>query len=115
MKIVEKPWGKEEILEINNYYMVKSLFMKSGNQCSLQYHKHKRETIIVISGILLITINYIGAESTWEDIVLNPGDYLTIVSGQTHRMKGITDVTYLEASTPETDDVVRVEDDYGRV
>ncbi len=108
MKVIEKPWGREEILEVNSCYMVKRLFMKSGSRCSLQYHKNKRETIVVISGTLLIARNHI------EDITLYPGDYLTIIAGQKHRMEGVTDVIYLEASTPEQDDVVRIRDDYGR-
>jgi mannose-6-phosphate isomerase-like protein (cupin superfamily) len=114
MKRIEKPWGYEEILEVNDKYVVKRLFMKAGNRCSLQYHEQKRETILVISGTLLFTTNFEGSDSTWEDIVLNPGDCHTIVPGRTHRMEGITDVIYLETSTPELDDVVRVKDDYGR-
>ena len=114
MQTIEKPWGREEILEVNTNYMVKRLFMRGRSRCSLQYHEHKIETIVVISGILLITINFIGADSTWEDIQLMPGEYYTIPAGRTHRMYGITDTVYLEASTPERDDVVRVSDDYGR-
>lgn len=89
--------------------MVKRLHMIKGQRCSLQYHRHKIETIIMISGTLLITRNHI------EDILLNPGDYLTILAGQKHRMEGITDAVYLEASTPELDDTVRIEDDYERM
>lgn len=114
MQIIEKPWGKEEILETNANYMVKRLFIKAGNRCSLQYHEYKRETIIVVSGTLLITRNFEGADSTWEDIVLYPGDFYTIPVGRTHRMEGVTNAIYIEASTPEQDDVMRVSDDYGR-
>jgi len=114
MKVVEKPWGREEMLEVNNNYMVKRLFMKAGNRCSLQYHERKTETIIVISGILIVTTNFSGSDSIWEDIQLMPGEHYTIPAGRTHRMYGITDTIYLEASTPEQDDVIRVSDDYGR-
>lgn len=108
MKTVNKPWGKEEILEINDHYMVKRLSMKQGCRCSSQYHRYKVETIIVVSGILLVTIN------NTEDIILNPGDHLTILPRTVHRMEGKERTVYLECSTPEIDDVVRLEDDYGR-
>ncbi len=111
----EKPWGKEEILTIRKKYMVKRLHMNKECRCSLQYHEYKMETIIVISGTLMITKNHQNAKHTWEDIILDVGDHLTIMPGEIHRMQGVTDTIYLEASTPETDDVVRVEDDYGRV
>ena len=112
METIEKPWGNEELLEVNNSYVVKALFMRKGNRCSLQYHKQKRETVVVISGTL--TINYKDTNSTWKDIVLNPGDFCTIAPGRIHRMAGVTDVVYIETSTPELNDVVRMEDDYGR-
>ena len=54
MKIIDKPWGKEELLEINDHYMVKKLTMRKGHRCSLQYHKQKKETIYVLSGQLKI-------------------------------------------------------------
>ncbi len=108
MGIIDKPWGKEELLTRQDKYMVKRLHMKAGHRCSLQYHRHKVETIIVVSGILLVTRNHI------ENITLNPGDHLTILALQKHRMTGITDVVYLEASTSQLNDVVRIEDDYDR-
>lgn len=108
MKTINKPWGKEEILEINDHYMVKVLSMKQGCRCSSQYHRYKVETIVVISGTLLITRNYT------ENIILNPGDHLTILPKTVHRMEGREHTVYLECSTSEIDDVVRLEDDYGR-
>lgn len=53
-KIIPKPWGQEEVIEINDKYMVKKLTMHAGHRCSLQYHNHKRETIYVLSGRLKI-------------------------------------------------------------
>jgi mannose-6-phosphate isomerase len=109
---IDKPWGWEEIIEHNDKYVVKKLFMKEGHQCSLQYHKFKTETIVVLEGKLKIKID--------EDIhnecnaVFNPYEEITIVPLVTHRMYGETDCLYLECSTPELDDVVRVKDDYGR-
>ena len=54
MKIIEKPWGREEIIEINDKYMMKKLTMFKNHRCSLQYHNHKKETIFVLSGQLRI-------------------------------------------------------------
>lgn len=109
MQTISKPWGKEELLDVQNKYVVKRLFMKKRCRCSLQYHKKKTETIIVIDGILLIHLD--------DRIisVLRPGEYMTILPGRKHRMEGSTDVTYMEVSTPELDDVVRLRDDYGRI
>ncbi len=109
MKTIDKPWGKEEILSVQNGYMVKRLYMYSGKRCSLQYHEHKTETIYVLRGVLLLYLE--GRMMTMVE-----GDCLTIFPREVHRMEGGAkeDVVYLEASTPELDDVVRVEDDYGR-
>jgi len=107
MEIIEKPWGTEEILEKNGRYVVKRLFMRGGNRCSEQYHKKKTETIYILVGIMLLTIN-------GKTMELSPGDHVTIHPGTVHRMRGITDIKYLEASTTELYDVVRIEDDYGR-
>jgi len=107
MKTVDKPWGKEEILEVNDKYVVKKLHMKKGKRCSLQHHEQKTETIYVLSGILLL-------HKDGKIIMMKPGNFCTILPGEIHRMEGKEDATYLESSTPELDDVIRVEDDYGR-
>ena len=54
MQIIEKPWGKEEVIEINDKYMMKKLTMLKGHRCSLQLHNHKKEIIYVLSGQLRI-------------------------------------------------------------
>ena len=108
METVQKPWGKEEIIFVTDKYAVKQLYMDNGKRCSLQYHEYKTETIYVISGVLFL---YCGDQK----ITMNPGNYYSILPGEIHRMEGGADNTvYLECSTPELDDVVRVEDDYGR-
>jgi len=107
MQTINKPWGKEEILSVTDKYVVKRLYMTKGKRCSLQYHRNKTETIYVLSGTLLLQINGI-------TIAMKPGDFLTIMPGEIHRMEGEEDSVYLESSTTELDDVVRVEDDYGR-
>jgi mannose-6-phosphate isomerase-like protein (cupin superfamily) len=113
MLVTNKPWGKEEILEANDKYVVKRLHMHEGKRCSLQYHERKTETIYVLKGTLLI----ITQEWPGEDTIittLKPGDTYTIVPEYVHRMAAKEDSVYLECSTTELDDVVRIEDDYGR-
>ncbi len=114
MEKISKPWGFEEILEQNDKYMLKRLTMKKGHRCSLQYHEKKTETIYVISGELLVFDSYLCdiCDSAW---VLKPGDCLTITSGRRHRMEAIQKTVYLEASTSENEDVVRIDDDYERI
>ena len=112
MNIIEKPWGKEEIIEINDRYMMKKLTMWKGHRCSLQYHNIKRETIYVLSGQLRI---YSGpSQEQLESRVFGPGETITLTPGVIHRMEAAEDSVYLEASTPEMDDVVRLVDDYQR-
>ncbi len=112
IRLIAKPWGKEEVIEINSSYMVKKLTMFAGHRCSLQYHRKKRETIFVLSGVLRI---YIGesADSLQEKLYYS-GDTITIEPFLIHRMEGVEDSVYLEASTPEMEDVVRIDDDYKR-
>ncbi len=105
---IEKPWGYENILEQNEIYVLKELFMKVGHGCSLQYHEVKRETIYVLTGRLEIKVND-------KKRVYERGDSITIHPKEVHRMKAMSDCLYLEASTPELDDVVRLDDYYGRV
>ena len=110
--IIEKPWGREEVIEINDRYMVKKLTMWAGHRCSLQYHNIKKETIYVLSGVLKII------QGTQQDALTEKlyraGDTITIPPGLIHRMEGVEDSVYLEASTPDMDDVVRLVDDYQR-
>lgn len=112
MKVIEKPWGKEEVIEINNRYMMKKLTMWKGHRCSLQYHEVKQETIYVISGQLRII--YGVDKDNLQSKIFVPGEYITINPKIVHRMEAVEDAVYLEASTPEMDDVVRLSDDYQR-
>jgi len=112
MQLIEKPWGREEVIEINDKYMVKKLTMWAGHRCSLQYHNFKKETIYVLSGVLKI-IQGPSQEALIEKLYY-AGDTITILPGLIHRMEGVEDSVYLEASTPEMDDVVRLVDDYQR-
>ena len=109
---VEKPWGSEELIECNDKYVVKRLFMKKGHSCSLQYHKLKRETILVFSGELDITIGK--DQASLETKTYYPGQTVTISPYTIHRMTAREDCTYYETSTNELWDVVRLQDTYGR-
>lgn len=107
-KKIEKPWGYEDLVELNDTYAVKFLFMKRGEQCSLQHHEKKLETIIILEGELEILFN-----DEWK--TYSKYDVLTIPAKGIHRMKAVnTDCLYMECSTPELEDVVRHEDDYKR-
>ena len=112
MQIIEKPWGKEEVIEINDKYMMKKLTMLKGHRCSLQLHNHKKETIYVLSGQLRIISGPDQDNLTGK--IYSEGESITISPGVVHRMEGLEDSIYLEASTPEMDDVVRLVDDYER-
>ena len=111
-KRIEKPWGYEEIIEYNKNYVVKKLFMNEGHSCSTQYHELKMETIIVLEGKLRI---YYGDEiNSLNSKDYEKGEYITIQPFKIHKMFGITDCLYLETSTNELWDVIRLQDDYGR-
>lgn len=103
-----KPWGSEDILEANERYVLKKIVMKARKRCSLQKHERKRETIYLLSGLIRLVL----AENART---MFPGDSETIPANTVHRMAADVESIYLEVSTPELDDVVRLEDDYGRV
>ncbi|HML73034.1 MAG TPA: cupin domain-containing protein [Anaerohalosphaeraceae bacterium] len=110
--VIVKPWGQEEILELNDCYLVKRLTMHRGHRCSLQYHNKKRETVYVLSGKLKIDLGH--QDSELNSAFYTPGDFITIPAKMVHRMEAVEDCVYLESSTPDTDDVVRLSDDYNR-
>ena len=111
MKRVEKPWGYEVRFICTDRYAGKLLFIKAGAQLSLQYHEIKDEAFYVRSGTLDLVLGR-GAEQSTERLV--PGDWRHIAPGTVHRFRGVTDCELFEVSTPELDDVVRIEDDFGR-
>jgi mannose-6-phosphate isomerase-like protein (cupin superfamily) len=110
---IDKPWGYERHLEINENYVVKELFMKEGNSCSLQYHEKKHETFYLLKGKLKF---YVGDnKDNLSVLYLEEGNHYTIEPFVIHRMEAVVDSLYLEASTNFLDDVIRLEDKYGRV
>ena len=107
-KILEKPWGSEEIIFLSEKYCVKKLILKKGEMCSYQYHNYKTETITVLEGEMKLQIEN-------EFIVIKPGNSHNILPKTKHRMIAIkTDVQYIESSSPELDDIIRIEDKYNR-
>ena len=111
--MIEKPWGSEEIIESNTNYTMKKLFMKAGHSCSLQYHNEKHETLYVLSGELLFEIG--SSKESLQKLILLPNMSYVISPKMVHRMSGIKDTYYIEASTSQLNDVVRLEDKYGRI
>jgi len=110
-KRVDKPWGHELIWARTERYVGKILHIKAGHALSLQYHQVKDETVSLHSGSLKFLIGE-GAEQV--ERILAPGESIHVTPGMRHRMVAVTDCDVLEASTPELDDVVRLDDRYGR-
>ena len=111
---VEKPWGYEIWWGRTDRYVGKILFVKAGHSLSLQFHRVKEETVRVLSGRLLFETRPSAEEGELRRIEMSPGDTIHIPPGTVHRMTGIEDCEIVEVSTPELDDVVRLEDRYGR-
>ncbi|HYY32276.1 MAG TPA: cupin domain-containing protein [Gaiellaceae bacterium] len=112
VKRVEKPWGYELIYAATERYCGKVLFIRAGEQLSLQFHKEKDETIYVQSGRVELEIGDPGKPIDTE--VVGPGRAFHLAPGTVHRLRALDDTTILEVSTPEIEDVVRLEDRYGR-
>ena len=111
-KKIDKPWGFELIFAHTEKYAGKVLFVKKGHRFSLQFHQVKDETIYVYLGKICL---YFGEPDTdLIEKVLEPGDSVRIKPLSRHRMEALEDTTLLEVSTPELDDVQRLQDDYGR-
>ena len=110
---VDKPWGYELIWALSDQYCGKKLFIKAGETLSLQFHRVKDEIIYVESGRVEFTIGEPGQAVQHVEIV-GPGAAFHVTPGVVHRMRAVEDSFLLEASTPQLDDVVRLEDSYGR-
>jgi mannose-6-phosphate isomerase-like protein (cupin superfamily) len=109
---VDKPWGYELHWALTDRYVGKVLHVRAGHALSLQYHNRKDETILLWSGKILMEVQE-GDRLVKREMVR--GDRLHITPGTIHRMTAIEDSDIIEVSTPELDDVVRLEDRYGRV
>jgi len=110
---VEKPWGHEIIWAETDAYVGKVLHIKAGQKLSYQFHERKEETLRVERGSLLMVFD-LGDGAGRQERIMEPGDVFHVAPGTRHRMIGRSDVDVYEVSTTELDDVVRLEDAYGR-
>ena len=111
--LVDKPWGHELIWAHTDRYVGKILHVRAGEALSLQYHRVKDETIMVLTGRMQLIYFAEGEPPRSRDLL--PREPFHIAPGVRHRMIAIEDTDVLEVSTGENDDVVRLEDRYGRV
>ena len=110
---VDKPWGHEEIFAlVPGRFCGKAIHVEAGHALSLQYHERKEETISVQSGRLAVEVGL--DEADLEEFELAAGESIHLRPGVRHRVTALVDTVMLEASTTELDDVVRLEDRYGR-
>lgn len=112
MKIVKKPWGKEIWLELNEKYCYKRIYINSGTRTSYQYHEKKLETNYIIEGEAEVWLE--NNEGIVEKHQMKANDFFTVTPGKKHRVIAKTDIILQEVSTPEVDDVIRLEDDTER-
>jgi mannose-6-phosphate isomerase-like protein (cupin superfamily) len=110
---VEKPWGHELIWAVADDYVGKVLFVKAGHSLSLQFHREKDESWYVQDGRAELEIAALGERIPHSEVV-SPGAAFRLRPGTVHRIRALDDTCVLEVSTPHLDDVVRLEDSYGR-
>lgn len=111
-RVVRKPWGEERIFAETSRYAGKLISIRAGESLSYQYHRRKDETVHVLAGQLGLEVEVDGQRSQLD---LGPGQTFHIVPGMRHRMfASAIDCLLVEVSSPELDDVVRLEDRYGR-
>jgi mannose-6-phosphate isomerase len=111
VKRVPKPWGYELIFAKTERYVGKILHINRGESLSLQFHEIKEETLFIVAGELKLTIE---VEGDRREVMLRTGEAFHIPPRMIHRMEAVDDTDVAEVSTPELDDVVRLEDRYGR-
>jgi mannose-6-phosphate isomerase-like protein (cupin superfamily) len=110
---VEKPWGYELIWAESDRYVGKVLFVKAGESLSLQFHRLKDESWLVQAGRARLELGSAG-DAVLKQEAIGPGATFRFRPGTVHRITALEDTTIVEVSTPELDDVVRLEDQYGR-
>ena len=110
---VEKPWGYELIWAHTDRYVGKVLFVRAGESLSLQFHREKDESWLVQGGRARLELGGVGEKALKEEVI-TPGSAFHFAPGTVHRVTAIEDTTILEVSTPHLEDVVRLEDAYGR-
>jgi mannose-6-phosphate isomerase-like protein (cupin superfamily) len=111
---VEKPWGYELIWALTDDYCGKILFVKAGESLSLQFHREKDESWLIHTGRAQLEMGAPG-DKTPNSETVGPGAAFRIRPGTIHRVKALEDTAIVEVSTPQLEDVVRLEDKYGRL
>jgi CTP:phosphocholine cytidylyltransferase-like protein/mannose-6-phosphate isomerase-like protein (cupin superfamily) len=111
-KIVLKPWGKEIWLELNDKYCYKRIHINSGHKTSYQFHNNKLETNFIIKGKAEVWLE--NDNGFVDKFIMKEGDFFTVLPPRKHRVIAITDIILQEVSTPEVDDVIRINDEFGR-
>lgn len=110
---VDKPWGHESIFAlVPGKYCGKTLHVRAGHALSLQYHELKEETMMVQSGRVRLDVGL--HESALDSLEMGPGDVIHLRPTVRHRVTAIVDSLLLESSTTELEDVIRLDDRYGR-
>jgi mannose-6-phosphate isomerase-like protein (cupin superfamily) len=109
---VEKPWGWELVWAETEQYAGKLLFVRAGHALSLQYHERKEESWLVQEGRAILELGPV--DGPLETVEIGPGDAFHYRPGTVHRVTAVEDTLVLEVSTADLDDVVRLDDRYGR-
>jgi len=112
LEIKLKPWGREIWFAYNDKYAGKILEINKGHRYSLQYHEKKQETQYIYSGKVKLTFGT--DKEQLEEKILGPGEKFEVHPYIIHRLEALEDSQVVEVSTPELDDVVKLDDDYGR-
>jgi mannose-6-phosphate isomerase len=108
----DKPWGHELLWALGNRYAAKILHIETGQRLSLQYHEFKEETLLLLRGRLALELEEPGGRLEQHEAL--PGHIFHIPAGRKHRMSALETCDVMEVSTPELQDVVRLQDDFGR-
>jgi len=109
----KKPWGYELLFAHTSYYAGKLIFIRKGQRLSLQYHVKKDETLYIYQGKVLVELE--NREGRLTESEFTRGQCYRVTPNTRHRLTALEDSTIFEVSTPELDDVVRLDDDYGRI
>ncbi len=107
VRVVLKPWGREDWLVVGERIVMKRLVVAAGKRFSLQYHERKEEAWIFVRGRARVTL----ADRVAE---VGPGTVIHVRPGTVHRVEALEEAEFIEVSTPELEDVVRLADDFGR-
>ena len=109
---IAKPWGFELLWAYTDHYAGKILHIDRGKRLSLQYHNRKDETLYLLNGRMRLDLEDDGGALVQHEV--QPGESFRVPAGRRHRIHALEECRVLEASTPELDDVVRIQDEYGR-